>query len=457
MTRKIFIYVSILSLVISCFSFTVFAGTGDQVITNLLPADNYGVRASGTEYIDSAYPGGSTKATAMYIRWNNAYSSSYFDWIYINIRSTSPLTTVRFSDEGTAAGATCELVGSYDGLYQYRINSASMIFSVFLVRIHFEGSVNGIELLIDSCYGVSNNIVPTQTASYYAFYRYIDYGNPDRPLVSQFRDVGDYQVETLPYTFYKERNDNGGIYKWSYESFYVDLYEFEFEFKNIDKVTFLFASHYIDEVYASLRRGDATDVLPVSYREYQGTTKIPNIPSQATGSNHFNVNYYEITVDLSSVNMEIPNQYLSLQINLEPWAVDIDTEFVYISCYGIYYSPITFEVPWYQSLWNWMKGGFDSVNNTLHNLLGDSSGGALGQAAGEMTQQAEEMDQANEVLNNVQRPDLNPDDLFGDSLNFSPGGMMVLTSLTNNSVITPILLVVCTFALVGFIFFGKKG
>lgn len=67
------------------------------------------------------------------------------------------------------------------------------------------------------------------------------------------------------------------------------------------------------------------------------------------------------------------------------------------------------------------------------------------------------MSEANSQLNSVEKPSLDTGQLFGDILQFDTGGLVVLSAITSNPYVTSVMVVVFTFALCGYVFFGKKG
>lgn len=81
--------------------------------------------------------------------------------------------------------------------------------------------------------------------------------------------------------------------------------------------------------------------------------------------------------------------------------------------------------------------------------------GALADQGEAMQEQANQMQQANDALQSVEKPSI--EGVTMDSyLNFNGGTMAILSVLTGNPFITAMLVVVFTFAMVGYIFFGKR-
>ena len=69
---------------------------------------------------------------------------------------------------------------------------------------------------------------------------------------------------------------------------------------------------------------------------------------------------------------------------------------------------------------------------------------------------ADDLNDMGDAFGQVETPDIDAGSLVGDYTNFSPGGLSILASVTSNEYVTAMLVVVFTFALCGYIFFGKK-
>lgn len=87
----------------------------------------------------------------------------------------------------------------------------------------------------------------------------------------------------------------------------------------------------------------------------------------------------------------------------------------------------------------------------------DSTQLADAESAGNaMSEQAAAMNEAQSQLDSLDKPSLDSDSMFGDMLSFNTGTLRVLSAVTNQPNVTAMIVVVFTFALCGYIFFGKK-
>lgn len=449
--RCIFIFVLIFLFSVSIFP--VSAGTYEGDITNLLPAASYSVRIGGAEFYESSYPGGAaTKGTSLTVKWDNSYASRSFDYIYLNIRSDKEITTVRFSDVNSSNGIVIEYVGMYDGLYQYRVPAANYLFTTFVVRVH-TGSVTDANILIESCYGISDNQIPVQEFIYRSYRRYTDLDDNNK-IKQEY--VGGEDYVKLPYSYWSAREVYPIVgYEWNYSYTMIDLMPAfsTWQADSISDITLLFAASSIDQLTVSIVNGDVDEVIPHSLL-FAGS--MDRVPGTSGDDNYWNLDYFELSFDLTGIDLSEVGTRIRVTLYQEPWPKSQGYEFVYWQLYGAFYTPYNPDLPWYQTLWNWMKGGFDSVTDTLKNLLGDSSSGAVGEAADKMSQQADQMNSAQQSIDSVERPNIDPNQLFGSMLNFDSGGLNILSVMTSNQYVTSLLVVVFTFALAGFIFFGKR-
>ena len=158
-----------------------------------------------------------------------------------------------------------------------------------------------------------------------------------------------------------------------------------------------------------------------------------------------------ITVDLSGYDLS--GLSIQLSFSQEPYDRSSSDRALHgfrVVLGDVGFTPKVSEPAWYVKFYQWISGKLDS-------LFGDSSGGALGQAGEQMSDQAADMNAAQSQLDAVARPEVNADDMLDGFLDFNTGGLSVLSVMTSNSYVTAMMTVVFTFALCGYIFFGKKG
>ena len=103
------------------------------------------------------------------------------------------------------------------------------------------------------------------------------------------------------------------------------------------------------------------------------------------------------------------------------------------------------------TLYNKLGTGFQSV---VAAITGDGS--AADEAGQAMEEAGNDLNNIGGAFDQVETPDIDAAALTGDFTNFSPSGLTVLATITNNSYVTSLLALVFTFALCAYIFFGRK-
>lgn len=450
MCYRVLSCILVCSVLVMALSSSVSAGAYEGNVVNLLPADTYLVKTGTADYVESDYPGGTGINSVVQIRWNNSVASTSIKYIYFNIRASATITTVRFSEFGSSSPPTCEYMGAYDGLYQFRMPTESFNFSEFYLRIHF-GSESNVNVLVESCYGLAKEHMPITKANHNSYFRYYDHSGGESVPSIQHYSGG---VINFPYTFNlrKEVYPNTS-FEWSYQLNMLEIYTSTLNLKNVSEVSILFVASDITEATVSLNVGGVTEVIPSSV-EFMGSPQ--KWPDWSSDFYYWPLHFYELTFDLTGYDLTDPNTCMYIYFGCVPDYYDANWQYVYWQVMSAYYTPYIPEVPWYQTFWTWVKGGFTSVTDTLQSLLGDSSGGALSDAGSEMSDQAAAMNEAQAQLDAVERPSVDTDQMLGDYINFDSGGLRVLSVITSNNLVTPMLTVVFTFALCGYIFFGKK-
>lgn len=186
---------------------------------------------------------------------------------------------------------------------------------------------------------------------------------------------------------------------------------------------------------------------------------------------------YQVNVDLSGFDMSKYDLMFSLDVRTIDTVYPSKEPYLDLSVRSISYIPFVENTPWYKSffspffdgiqmklanIYNAILDAIGSVNDNFRNLFakleeyfGDD--GALSEAGEQMSEQAGQMNEANDSLNSVDKPVLDTDSMFTGILDFNTGGLTILSCMTGNVYVTQVLIVVFTFALCGYVFFGKRG
>lgn len=157
----------------------------------------------------------------------------------------------------------------------------------------------------------------------------------------------------------------------------------------------------------------------------------------------YSISFVQIRLDLRQLVKTGPDPCLNITAaisNFSPFSFVALHEVVGVNCVDNQ-SPTS---TWFQRL-------IDTIKNVFNP---DDS--AASDAGDKMESAADELTSGSAAFDKVETPDINTGNLINQYVNFNPGGLSILTSLTSNAYVTQMMIVVFTFALCGYIFFGKK-
>lgn len=214
--------------------------------------------------------------------------------------------------------------------------------------------------------------------------------------------------------------------------------------------------------------GAPVAVVPVTAERSHGYS------THIYGDFEYKAECYLVTADLSGYDLEdLGIEFVFTFDNLDYGEFGGIQKIARFECLGCYIMPFVEEnnsffgktLYFLTNIWTSIKNGFSAIGDffgTLFDKLdaffsGGAAGEALSNAGASMSDQAQSMNEANSQLDSIDRPSIDPSSLFGDFLNFDTGGLRVLSVITSNKYVTPLMVVVFTFALCGYVFFGKKG
>lgn len=98
---------------------------------------------------------------------------------------------------------------------------------------------------------------------------------------------------------------------------------------------------------------------------------------------------------------------------------------------------------------------FNNIKEFFRDLFNPDDGDSS-DVGDELDQTGQELDNIGSEFDQIDTPDIDTGDLTGNFTQFSPSGLSVLGVITNNGYVTSLLVLVFTFALVAYIFFGKR-
>lgn len=429
---------------------------------------------------------------------NLTYPSDYLMFcIYARQSPAQDRVYVEFGD-GVNVKATYEGGLYEEGRYNYYFFRVDMPEDCTHIKIimNTNGTYTG-DYGLYSCFGYTSVLDTYDKIEYYWYdVNYTTEGGVDKVLHKKV--TGTNNAATLPVTF---RNDTTTDLRGAEISFLLNSRRFKTT--AVENVSFHFET-YADEigVTASLVTKDAT---PIAVSNIPYNIKCDSLFGLTTDfETGLGVEYtkynYQVELDLSGIDLEKYDVLLYLTVDAVDYYADIynsRTMMVEVTLRSITYVPQLVVSPWYEPIKNmfdrlrnavndgfdwmatayyrsvdWLEAIWDNMNtqfelftemwnnrwDTLMSKLEDYFGedGEMAEKADEMEQQANQMQQANDAMNSVEKPSVDSGAMLDQYLNFNPTGLAILSVITNNSFATSMLVVIFTFALCGYIFFGKK-
>lgn len=98
---------------------------------------------------------------------------------------------------------------------------------------------------------------------------------------------------------------------------------------------------------------------------------------------------------------------------------------------------------------------FNNIKEFFTDLFNPNDGESS-ETGKQMEEAADELNKGGEAFDKVDTPDIDASNLTGQFTNFSASGLTVLSVITSNPYVTSLLVLVFTFALCAYIFFGKR-
>ena len=183
-----------------------------------------------------------------------------------------------------------------------------------------------------------------------------------------------------------------------------------------------------------------------------------------TGDYQYSILYYQMTADLRGY--DLTDCYVTFSFSLDGTLRDEVNGYAaqwHFNMNSLWFQPVYDESDGFfamvkqrlNDIYHAMTKGFSDLQEALRG--NNAAQEAINQASQNMDAVSSSMSEANSQLNSVEKPSLDTGQLFGDILQFDTGGLVVLSAITSNPYVTSVMVVVFTFALCGYVFFGKKG
>ena len=441
-------FLLVISVTVSSVIVPVSAADPELYYQNILPCNYYQNLENGSPTSTSYDPNNSFKeVSSCGYRWDPRVYDHTFSSFIVTLRIVG-------NDSPSKVTFTCyvgrEITGtlvSHDGeYYQYRFDITSNIAYV-AVQGYFDELFSGTFALY-SCIAIRDIGVDVGPFSWNEYASIVPSGSST--LTQKFVKSG--TNVSLPFGHLSKRTDQ--YQTWFYDKIYVTG---AFGgYSALDQMTLIGDGQLPELPTFSILDKNETPLFILDSNDLAARY---STSMNSWGENAWQVYFWQIDVDLSGYDLKDCKWELSFTV--EPSSYNSTMSFTDWMINDIFARLPVDDVPWYQVFWMWIDNNTNKLLRSIDNKITSIFGGSqvsqeLSNAGTAMSDQAAEMSQAQTQLDAVDKPDLN-DDMFGSMLNFNPGGLKILTAITNNGQVTAMLVVVFTFALCGYIFFGKKG
>ena len=160
--------------------------------------------------------------------------------------------------------------------------------------------------------------------------------------------------------------------------------------------------------------------------------------------NGISSDWIQVHIDVSKVNKSISGDpVIRITGPLGPYEDDYSISLISVAG--------TIQVDNQSALSVW----FNNIKDFFRDLFNPDSGGSS-DAGDKMEDAANDLIDGGDAFDQVETPDIDPGQITNDYTQFSPGGLSILTAVTSNPYVTQMMVAVFTFALCGYIFFGKR-
>lgn len=469
--KPLFFRLLCIMLVVATFATSVIqvqASPVEPIIYDIFSAGSYtyykdGVRQAATQDPSVYFE----KANTATWRWL-PYIDLIFTYSYLTVYAQRKPDEVRVKYYGADQWHVAELIGNNGYVYQYKVSCGVNIHAID-VEGYWASDYTG-QFDIFSMFGVRDHDYKINKVNA----RHIIHRRNNTTGVETYDENVSVTGVSVPYS----RNVSSSITNSDFVNTYVYLdippdyrgYNYAKDISYLLYATSGVVSTAQIELVNSNK--NVVAIVPCDILAAPGNSvSISNVHDQIC-------NYWQISADLSKYSLGGLTVRLSF-VGTPALADSGSKEFNYelVSCY---LTPDV-EIPWYSQMWRWISSKWNSVTTDIKSSISSAAStikssissaadkitsafsgssaqnNALKDAGQAMSDQAASMNQAQDQLDSVDKPSVDPDSLFGDILTYDTGGLKILSAITSNGQVTAMLVVVFTFALCGYVFFGKKG
>ena len=433
------------AVLISCLTITAFADDGilftssfESSFVDLLDTTEWTAYIDGemhsTRQLPSIYANG---VSSVGLRWRCDTTANLIGFNFCMYFDRAPSSLTFNLYDGRSVTPT--LVNQVGKFYYYSYtHSTAFDYGFFTVSASWSASYTGAFRIVN-CFGYLPDSFSIDSLD---FYHDIEYNLPSNGTDYWYVDrVASVTNAAIPYSdTYASRTNYINAYTLNVNLPVSNASSFSFNFTCLGSVLF-------DSLTVGVYRG-ATLVyqLPVEVIEGLG------INASLVDDQKAILYSYTCNVDLSGVDLS--NYILKIKIETDSWEND-GLNHSRLNLTKFAYKQESYNYPWYRRFYNWisvkMTAGYQSIVDAIN---GDGS--AVDEAGQAMQGAADDLNSSANAFDQVETPDIDASTITGDFTQFNASGLAVLAVMTGNPYVTSLLVLVFTFALCAYIFFGKR-
>lgn len=442
--RKVIIYICCMSVLLSSLVVPVFADPGFSLgKTDILTASEYIVKDMYATNSESREEPTFSIALGSYgsIAWESPIRATDVD-VFLAVRSTVQLSTVRIgSNANDQAVASLYSSSGYYYIYQIRMNVTSDIY----LRLH-SGNGTAYGYVLGMWFEAADRTYISNCSASLSKIHYVD-GKDHDEIVGNINNTFSGNLSFSDTLEFSEHD-------FSYD-YWVNC-SFNLPSSNITYSSFVFRASNVKDVTAALILGDSSTFNPLPV-EVQ-LTKYNWIQGDHLSSGYLEYDTYRVAVDLSNYDL---SDYDRLMISVNGQYLQMGAtiyESMGFQCwYWDYYIPtLDYDPPWYKIFWSWLTKPLNKIIDLLSDQTNDTSG-KVDQNAEDIADQSSELEDLNEQLQAVTKPTVQVDQIVQDNISIGADNLTIMSSVLDTERIVPMLMIVCSMALLGYILFGSKG
>lgn len=429
------------AVLISCLTITAFADDGidspssfQSSFADMLIAENFSFYQNDVLYQNRQKPSitFSSGAPSCKVSWTPLNAVRLVGYNFCLWSTVKPDSVIVSPFPGGNQKATYV---SSDGYFHYYTYSTSVAFdyNTFSVTANYSGTLSRNFGLINF-YGYLPDSFTIDSAKFYHDIEYVD-------SFWQIKSIVSGVTSTFPKSF---------DYGWqiNYFSFFTVIFTLP---ANVSSLSFNFTS--LGSIV--LDSGVTVGVYKGNDLQLQVPVEIVEGLGSGTGLPNGNALLYSYTCNADLSGVDLTGCQIKVKVEIDSFEND-GIHLSKINFLDFAYKQNVYSIPWYLQFYNWITAKMTAGYQSIVDAIKGDSNTEMNEATDQMEGAANDFKESSDAFEQVETPDIDAGALTGDLTNFSVSGLAVLGVITANPYVTSLLVLVFTFALCAYIFFGKK-